>query len=301
LIDGGHAFDPRILAALQGLDFKARYVVEGFLAGRHASPFHGPSVEFADHRDYQKGDDLRRLDWRLYARSDRLCVKRYRQETNAQVYVLCDTSASMRYGGKRAWAAKLDCARVMAAALAWLLLRQSDAVGLLALDAAAVPEFLRPSQRPTQLGAMLRHLAALRPDGGARLAALLEHAARLVRRRSIIVLLSDLLEPPEDVALALKRLRFDGHECVILQVLDGDEIDFRFAGDFVFEDLETGARRLVDPAAARPAYRERFRAFMSRYEDLFRTIEAHHTIVRTDADPGQALARLLAGRRRRGR
>src|SRR6266404_6036542 len=171
-------FDPKMLAALEGLDFKARYIVEGFLLGLHNSPFHGFSVEFSDYRNYQPGDDLRHLDWRLYARSDRLCIKRYMQETNVRFYVICDTSASMEYRGSTGWGSKLECARVLAAALTWFLLKQNDAAGMVSLAPSAgeraglpsvglakegvrgssVPEFIRPSQRPNQFGLMLRQL-----------------------------------------------------------------------------------------------------------------------------------------------
>src|SRR5690349_24898409 len=126
-------FDPKVLAALEGLDFKARYVMEGFLSGLHDSPFHGFSVEFSDYRNYQPGDDLKHLDWRLFARSDRLCIKRYVEETNARVYVVCDTSGSMEYRGEEAWGRRLDCARTVAAAFTWGLLRHNDGVGLIAL------------------------------------------------------------------------------------------------------------------------------------------------------------------------
>src|SRR5438094_342094 len=135
-------FDPKMLAALEGLDFKARYVMEGFLSGLHDSPFHGFSVEFSDYRNYQPGDDLRHLDWRLYARNDRLCIKRYMQETNVRFYVVCDTSASMDYRGAGAWGSKLECAKVLAAALSWFLLKQNDAAGMVTLSGdRLVPEF----------------------------------------------------------------------------------------------------------------------------------------------------------------
>src|SRR5882672_3613004 len=138
-------FDPKVLAALAGLDFKARYVMEGFLSGLHDSPFHGFSVEFSDYRNYQPGDDLRHLDWRLFARNDRLCIKRYMQETNVRFYVVCDTSASMNYRSAGAWGSKLDCAKVLAAALAWLSLKQNDAVGMVTLNGhGEAPEFIRP-------------------------------------------------------------------------------------------------------------------------------------------------------------
>src|SRR5436190_14924364 len=201
-------FDPKMLAALEGLDFKARYVMEGFLNGLHDSPFHGFSVEFSDYRNYQPGDDLRHLDWRLYARTDRLCIKRYMQETNVRFYLVCDTSGSMKYRGQAAWASKLECAKVLAAALTWFLLKQNDAAGMVALNGQTdVPKFIRPSQRPNQFGLILRELESLQAAGGACLARLLEHAVRLVHRRSVILFFSDFLEPSDEIGLALKQLR----------------------------------------------------------------------------------------------
>ena len=292
-------FDPKTLAALEGLDFKARYVMEGFLSGLHESPFHGFSVEFSDYRNYQPGDDLRHLDWRLYARSDRLCIKRYMLETNARFYVICDTSASMEYRGTAAWGSKLDCARILAAALTWFLLKQNDAAGMVTLSGeGGLPQFVRPSQRPTQFGLMLRQLEALRPAGGASLASLLQHTARLVQRRSIILFFSDLLEPSEEVALGFKQLRFHGHECIIFQTLDKDEIEFPFSEPRIFEDLETGLRRVVTPAAAREKYLARFNAFMAAHRQLFQGLEMAHCLVRTDENPWHALAMFLAERKK---
>src|SRR5262249_4841466 len=273
----------KMLAALEGLDFKARYVMEGFLNGLHNSPFHGFSVEFSDYRNYQPGDDLRRLDWRLYARSDRLCTKRYMQETNVRFYVICDTSASMEYRGISGWGSKLECAKVLAAALTWFLLKQNDAAGMITLSGRReVPEYIRPSQRPTQFGLMLRQLELLRPSGGSCLSRLLEHAARLVHRRSVILFFSDLLEPFEEVALGLKQLHFQGHEVIVFQVLDRDEIEFPFTEPKVFVDMESGVRKIVSPQAVRPKYQERFNAFMAPHYELFRALEMPHCLLRTD-------------------
>ena len=292
-------FDPRALALLGGLDLKARYVMEGFLAGLHDSPFHGFSVEFSDYRDYQPGDDLRHVDWRLFARSDRLHIKRHMQETNVRFHVLCDTSASMAYRGEKAWGSKLEVARILAAALTWFLLRQNDAAGMITLDpAGGAPQFIRPSQRPTQFGLMLRQLEALRPAGGERLAALLEHGVRLLHRRSVVLFFSDLLEPSEVIARQFRQLRFYGHECLIFQILDADEIDFPFAEAKVFEDLETGSRRMVTPALVRDQYLARFNSFMAGYQDLFRGLEMPHCLVRTDESPWRALTLFLAERKR---
>lgn len=315
-------FDPKLLAALEGLDFKARYVMEGFLSGLHDSPFHGFSVEFSDYRNYQPGDDLRHLDWRLYARSDRLCIKRYMQETNVRFYIVCDTSASMKYRGATAWASKLECAKVLSAALTWFLLRQNDAAGMVGLrnssslspsdgerarvrgfarrsaPPAPAPQFIRPSQRPNQFGLILRELELLQPAGGACLAELLQHTIRLVHRRSVILFFSDLLEPSEDVALSFKQLRFHGHEVIVFQILDRDELEFPFQDPKIFEDLETGARRAVNPQTAREKYLSRFNAFMAAYKELFRSLEMAHCLVRTDQNPWHALAMFLAERKR---
>ncbi len=292
-------FDAQVLTALSGLDLKARYLVEGFLQGLHESPFHGLSVEFSEYRDYQPGDDLRHLDWRLYARADRLCVKKYTQETNVRVYVVCDTSASMAYRGAASWGSKLDAARTVAAALAWMMLRQNDAVGLLCLaDAQDGAEFIQPSQKPSQFGLLLNRLEALAPAGGPRLPSLLEYAVRLFHRRSILLVFSDLLEPAEELAAALGHLRFLGHECLFFQVLDRDEIDFPFGQGAVFEDLESGSRRNVEPHVVRERYLARFHAFMDRHREQLRRMEMPCCRIETDRPPWEALAMFLSERRR---
>jgi uncharacterized protein (DUF58 family) len=297
-------FDASLLGTLGSLEWRARYVMEGLLSGRHGSPFQGASVEFREYRDYQPGDDLRRLDWRLYARADRLCIRRYEQETNARCTLLLDTSASMAYrGGGGAWGTKLEAAQTLGLALGWLLLRQGDAVDLLAQRAGGngTPRYLPPARAASRQGALLRELTALAPQGAEALPDLLAAAARIVHRRSLVLLLSDLLEPAETIEPMLSRLRFDGHEVLCLQILSGDEIDFPFTGSALFEDLETGDRRQVQGDAARAAYRERFGAFMARHEELFRRLEMPLVRVRTDEDPAAALARFLDVPRRRGR
>ncbi|MDB6053210.1 MAG: hypothetical protein JWN25_733 [Verrucomicrobiales bacterium] len=292
-------FDPKVLACLEGLDFKARYVMEGFLSGLHESPFHGYSVEFSDYRNYQPGDDLRHLDWKLYGRTDRLCIKRYMQETNVRFYLVCDTSASMAYKGSRGWESKFGCARILSAALSWFLLKQNDAVGLIAMDAASgLPRLVRPSQRSTQTGLLLREMEQIAPGGNPSLAALLGHALRLVHRRSVILLFSDLLEPSAEIEQYLKQLRFHGHECIVFQTLDPDESEFPFADSHVFEDLETGSRHQVLPGSARDKYLQRFNAFMEDYRQLFQRLEIPHCTVFNHQDPWPALALFLSERRK---
>jgi len=172
----------------------------------------------------------------------------------------------------------------------------SEAVGK--AGESLVPEFIRPSQRPNQFGLILRQLENLQATGGACLSSLLEHTIRLVHRRSVILFFSDLLEPSEEVSLGFKQLRFHGHEVIIFQTLDADEIEFPFQDPKVFEDLETGARRVVAPAAVREKYLQRFNKFMEEYRDLFQSLEMAHCVVRTDQNPWHALALFLAERRR---
>ena len=221
------------------------------------------------------------------------------QETNARFYVVCDTSASMKYRGGAAWGSKLECAKVLAAALSWFLLKQNDAAGMVTVSGESeVPEFIRPSQRPNQFGLMLRQLESLSASGGACLSRLIQHTVRLVHRRSVILFFSDLLEPSEEVAQGFKQLRFHGHEVIIFQVLDRDETEFPFTEPRLFEDVETGARRMVTPAAARESYLARFNEFMEAYRELFRSLEMTHCVVRTDENPWRALALFLAERKR---
>jgi uncharacterized protein (DUF58 family) len=292
-------FDPQLLAGLKGLDFKARYVMEGFLNGLHGSPFHGFSVEFSEYRRYQPGDDLRHLDWRLVARSDRLCIRRYMQETNLRFYLVCDTSASMEYRGATAWGSKLECAKVLGAALTWFLLKQNDAAGMLIPGRQAdSPQLIRPSQKPSQLALVLRELENLKVSEGASLLSLLQHASRLIQRRSLILFMSDLLEPSEEIARVFKHLKFMGHEVIVFQTLDRDEIEFPFKTGAIFEDLESGQRRAVSPEAVRNHYLDRFERFMTEYRELFQKIEVPHCVVRTDQSPSVALAMFLNERRR---
>jgi uncharacterized protein (DUF58 family) len=296
---GAARLDPSELKALRSLDFRARYLVEGYMSGIHQSPFHGSSVEFSEYRAYQPGDDLRRVDWRLYARVDRLYLKRYEHETEARCYLVCDASASMSYCGTRAWASKAVHSQTIAAAMAWLLLKQKDPVGLAAFSESPDGRqltYLAPSRQSSQLGQLLSHLNGIGVGGGAQLPALLEDCLRIIRRRSIILLFSDLLEPSAALERILKRLRFHGHEVIVFQTLDPDELDFPFADSGIFLDPETGVRRQVSPSKARSHYLERFGAFMKAHEEMFASLEISHRLFRTDENPGPALAQFLSAR-----
>ncbi len=304
-------FNPDVLSALSDLQFRTRYIVEGYLNGINKSPFHGYSSEFREYRDYQAGDDLRRLDWRLYARADRLCIRRYEQETNLQFYVLPDTSKSMSYGGSRAWCHKLDYVRLISASLTWLMLNQRDSAGLFMMEdpgvekdflgneKSAEPElcYLKASQKPSQLGNVFRHLEAVNPVPGPCLHTVLEHCRRLVRRKSVIVILSDLFDPSDDIKDQLKQLRFFGHELLVFHILDPDEQDFPFQEGSIFQDMENGVRRRISPNSIRQKYIERITKFFEDYQHFFTELGVSYTLMPTTTDPTRALAHFLAQRK----
>ena len=249
----GHArfLDPRVLARIDRLDLVARTVVDGFVAGLHQSPHLGVSTDFAEHRPYMPGDDVRRVDWRLYGRTDRLYVKEFEAETNADVVILVDVSASMTFVGSSALT-KLDYARFLAACLAYFSQRQRDRVGLVTFDRDVVAHLPASGRR---LDTVLHTLDRIVPGGEGELATPLARVARGLKRRSILILLSDLYEDPEAVRQAVGRLALGGHDVIVFHLLDPRELEFDFAQPHQFADLETGERIPVVPDRIRDAYR----------------------------------------------
>src|SRR4051794_25319078 len=255
------AIDPRALMRIKSLQMRAKVAVEGFIKGIHRSPYHGFSVEFSEYREYSPGDDPRYLDWRLYARSDRYYVKRFEDETNLRCYLVLDTSRSMAYRsglGAESYT-KGDYARTAAATIAYFLSTQRDAVGLITFE-DRITEYLPPRYRP---GHLRRLMAALdrEPQGRATdLAAPLEQIAATVRKRGLIVLISDLLAPVDTLRTRLGYLRSRGHDVIVLRVLDPAERLFGFTTPAMFHDVESGREIYIDPDGAREGYLRRFAA-----------------------------------------
>jgi uncharacterized protein (DUF58 family) len=283
---------------LPNLNLQARYVVEGFLSGRHRSPQKGSSVEFAEYRDYQQGDDLRRVDWRLYGRTDRLHVKQYEEETQLRVFLVLDTSASMDFRSDERLLRKIEFARLSLAALAMLAHRQSDAFGL-ALVAAELSDFLRARSSIPHWRTFVGRLESVRPEGSTDLPTALEALAELLPRRSLIVIASDFYADAEPLQRALRRLRYDHHDLIGLHVLDPQELDFDLETGGTFFDAETNARLRIDAPAARHGYLERFRAFCTELDELFHGAGGETVRLRTDRPPFDALGRYLAQREQR--
>jgi len=260
--------DPAVIARLGSMELKARTVVEGFLSGLHRSPYKGFSVEFAEYRQYLPGDDLSTLDWKVYARSDRHYVKKFEEETNLECHVLLDMSASMGYRAGGAMS-KLEYGSVLAASLAYLMHRQRDATGLIAFD-ERITERLPASARPGHLHAVLLALDRIVPGAKSDVGRPLHQLAEALGKRSLAVLISDLLDDPDTVVRGLKHLRFRGTDVIVFQVLDPHEIEFPFRGAARFTDLESNAEVTADPAQVRDSYLAAMAALRARYEKELR-------------------------------
>jgi len=253
--------DPEVLAQVADLTLRARRLVEGAISGSHRSPFHGFDVEFAQYREYAPGDDLRRLDWRVFARTERHYIKQYEEESNVRVHFLVDASASMNYRGARARLSKFDYASTLVVALAMLLSRQQDAVGLVLFDEEATT-VLPPSATQAQIAVITELLERCEPARTTELGGLLQSLTDQLRRRGMVVIVSDFFTDPAGLQDGLNRLRFAGHEVVALQVLDRDEIELPFDGQTRFLDIEGDEELIADPRAFRRSYQAAMREFL---------------------------------------
>lgn len=283
---------------IKSLQMRARIAVEGFIKGIHRSPYHGFSVEFSEYREYTAGDDTRYIDWKLYARSDRYQVKRFEDETNLRCHLVVDASRSMGYGSTGY--TKGEYARTAAATIAYFLSRQRDAVGLATFE-DRITDYLPPRHRPGQLRRMLAMLERT-PEGQATdLAKPLEEIAATVRRRGLILLISDLLAPIDTLKSRLGYLRSRGHDVIVLRVLDPAERDFPFDGPAMFRDVESGRALYVDPDAARAEYLRRFGAHAKEIERACADLGIELLTMTTDRPLELVLFDLLRARMRRGR
>jgi uncharacterized protein (DUF58 family) len=298
--DGGvrSYIDPLALMRIKNLQLRAKAVVEGFYNGLHRSPFHGFSAEFSEYRQYTPGDDPRYLDWRLYARSDRYYIKRFEDETNRRCYLLVDLSRSMGYSS--IGYTKADYARTLAATLAYYLTLQRDSVGLLVFDQEVV-DYIAARYRPGQLHRVMGCLERAEQGTGTNLHLPLEQIATTVKKRGLVVLISDLLASLETLQTNLGYLRSRGHEVLVLRVLDPAELSFPFQQAVMFRDMESQRDLYIDPAEARKQYEERFhrhdQQIKSTCDDL--GVDYSHTV--TDRPLERALFDLLRAQLHRGR
>src|SRR3954469_13276136 len=290
--------DPAALMRIKSLELRARVVVEGFLSGLHRSPYHGFSVEFTEYRQYSPGDDLRYLDWKLYARSDRYYLKRFEDETNLRCWLLVDLSRSMGFSSLAY--DKAGYARTAAATIAYFLALQRDAVGLITFD-SGIKDFLPARFRPGHMHRLMMSLEHAPAGTATDLAAPLEQVAKTARKRGLVVLLSDLLAPLEALETRLGYLRARGHEVVVMRVLDPAEVDFPFQEAAMFHDIESGRELYVDPSLARERYRQRFKEHADGLSKVCNKLGIDFSVLPTDRPLELALFDFLSTRLRRGR
>ena len=289
----GRYFDPVVLAGISNLTLRARHVVEGLMAGLHRSSLRGLSVEFAEHRPYTPGDELRRVDWKLFSRQDRYFVKEYEAETNLRAHLFVDASASMGYAGSGI--SKYDCAATLAASLAYLMLLQRDAVGLVIMGAGA-PRVIPARSQPHHLHAIIAELEAARPAGVADVRAALADVAGRMHRRGLCILISDLLDEPEGLEQGLRHLHHRRNDLMVLHLADRDELELPFGKLTLFRDLEGGLELTTDPREIRREYRAAMSEHLDHVRGLCRHSGADYDLLVTDQPLDRWLVRFLARR-----
>jgi len=285
--------DPKILNKITRLDLKARHLVEGFVAGMHKSPYHGFSVEFAEHREYAPGDDIKHLDWKVFGRTDRLYIKEYELDTNLRSHILIDTSESMEY--KSADLSKLELASFIAASMAYVILRQQDSVGIVCFD-KEVKQFVPASSSLGHLRTILGTLNQNQPKSTTDIGLVCHTLAERFRQKGLVIVISDLFDEPERILSALQHFRHKRHDVIVFHVLDEYELTFPFQRMTLFEGLEEYPKLLVDPRALRQAYLEEAERFCGEIQRGCAKMMIDYVRLSTDQDLGVELTRYLAQR-----
>ncbi len=298
---------PDVVAQLANMELRARLVVEGFITGLHKSPYHGFSVEFTEHRQYMPGDEIKHLDWKVYGKTDRFYIKQFEEETNLKSYLVLDASKSMDYSSngppssslRRAngQLRKIEYASYIAAALAYLMVEQRDAVGLTVYD-EKVRLSLPPHATRTYLKQILKELEQLQPGNKTGIATSLHLIAEQIKRRGLVIILSDLFDDPAQVMTAFKHFRHRGNEVIVMQVLDPMERSFAFGGDAVFRDMETKEELMTQPWHIQKAYQQSMKEFLEFYKRECRENAIDYVLLDTSMPFDKALFEYLNKRKR---
>ncbi len=287
---------PSFISQLSNMELRARLIVEGFLIGMHRSPYHGFSVEFAEHRQYFPGDDIGNIDWKVYGRSDRLYIKQYEEETNLKAYILIDASNSM--GFKRDGSiTKLEYASYLAAGLIYLMMKQQDASGLAVYD-ESVRRFYEPHLTYSYMKLLLTELSGLRPQSKTSTANALSSLAERIKRRGLIIVISDFLDDTKNVITALKHFRHRKNEVIAFQVLDDSELNLDFPADAVFTDMETGERIPTQVSALRSAYKKSVDRFVRDLKSRCFENDIDYALLSTSTPFDKALTAYLTRRKK---
>ena len=288
---------PEIVSKLKSMEMRARMVVEGFIAGLHKSPYHGFSVEFAEHRQYMPGDEIKHIDWKVFGKTDRFYVKQFEEETNLKSYLLLDASASMGYASNGI--TKLQYASYLAAALTYLMIKQRDAVGLLTFD-HKIRKYLPPRSIKSYLHLILKEFEKLESAEVTDVSSTFHEMAERIDRRGLVVILSDLYDDPEKMMLALKHFRHKKHEVIVFHILDPFEINFSFKREAIFKDLETGEEISTQPWHIQREYQEKVKQFIENYKRQCRQNQIDYVLINTEMDFDRALIEYMIKRKRIG-
>lgn len=289
--------DPAVLSNINNLELRARLVVEGFITGLHKSPFHGFSVEFSQHRPYNYGDNLRYIDWKVFGRTDRFFIKQFEEETNLKAYILLDVSKSMTFSTTSI--SKLNYGKNLAAAMSYLMLLQRDAVGLSLFD-SQIQKILPPRSVSSYLQPILTELDTIQPGKDTDIGLILHTMSERLKRRGLIILISDLYDDPEKVLSGLRHFRYNQHEVLVFHLLDPAELSFDFEGDIEFEDLESGEKIRTYPWYIRQEYIEAVNKFEQSYRCQCREYLIDYHLLTTDQTLDLALMEYMIKRKKLG-
>lgn len=286
-------FDPKVLAKLKNLYLRARVVVDGVMVGIHPSRAKGLSSEFEEHREYSPGDDVRHIDWKAYGKFDRYSIKEYRETTNLKAYILLDASSSMSYASD-GWS-KFEYGSTLTASLAYLMLKQQDAVGLITFS-NRIEKMVPPMATPGHLFAILKELEDGITRGKTSSGSVLQELAGSLKRRGFIILISDLLDKPEEVMRGLKQLRSKGNDVMVFHLLDRDELEFPFEQPTLFMDLEEDMKLLTNPQEVRPSYLKSMNSLIEGYRQSCASYLIDYSLFNTSTGLDRALVRYLTWR-----
>ena len=292
-IDKRKYLHPETVAKLDNMSLRARLVVEGYIIGLHKSPYHGFSVEFAEHRAYGPGDEIRHLDWKLYGKTDRFYIKQFEEETNLRSYLLLDTSKSMTFKNKTI--SKLDYGSFLTAALTYLMLNQQDGVSISLFD-DGTKSYVPPHSTPGHLNAILSQLENIQPGPDTDISKALHHMAETIKKRGLIILISDLLDEPEEVLKGLRHFRHKKHEVIVFHIIDREEMEFSFNTRTRFKDMETGEVITTEPWQIRSAYKSLIKTYQDRYRKQCGLRKIDYVPLYTDLDLDYALNAYLRKR-----
>ncbi len=297
MIDKRKYLDPKMVAKLDNMALRARLVVEGYLIGQHKSPYHGFSVEFAEHRAYGPGDDTRHIDWKLYGKTDRYYVKQFEEETNLRSHILLDTSKSMQFGSGAV--SKLDYARYLSAALTHLMLNQKDGIGLVLFD-EKINTFIPPRAAPSHANNIMGKLEHIQMGPDTNIRTTLDQMADRIKKRGLVILISDLMDDPDAVLMGLKHFRHNKQEVIVFHLMDRQEYEFDFGDRTQFKDMETGETITTDPWHIRSDYQSMIDLFQKKYRTGCRNQRIDYVPLFTNQSLDLALNEYLKKRQKSG-